>query len=302
MTSLLIHVGLPKTATTTLQDHFFAKHTQINYLGKPFSDDLAEVERQILTLDSYRFDHRLPALRQIFLKEAAAFAEGDILISHEGFLRNTRYGGHDLGRTARRLRAVFGEALAPVGRLEIIICLRNQVDLILSHYLQFIKGSQRDFDRYLEEALQRPDSGFPASLFYDELLDFYAAELGGENLHVLLFEDLLRDKAGFVAGLSEILGVDTGQSLALLEGKHEKQKQKRDQAYLAGGGKGLAKRLNKVLAATISVSPRQRAAIESLYREDNTRLMARLGLRLEKAGYPMAQDPLPQGALKEDAS
>ncbi len=296
MRRLFIHAGFPKTATTTLQDHLFAKHAQINYLGKPFSDGLAEVERQILTLDSYLFDHRLPALREIVRREAAAVSEGDLLISHEGFLRNSRYGGHDLGRTAHRLRAVFGEALGPDGRLEIIICLRNQVDLILSHYLQFIKGSQKDFDSYLEAALEAPDTGFPASLFYDELLFFYVAEFGRENLHILLFEDLLRDKAGSVTRLSETLGIDAEESLALLEDKHEKQKQKRDQAYVAMGRTGLAKRFNKVLATTVSVSPRQRVAIEELYRSGNSRLMAQFGLPLDAHDYPLEQLPLKQGA------
>ena len=34
----VIHIGFPKTGTTTQQNHLFAKHSQIAYLGKPYKD------------------------------------------------------------------------------------------------------------------------------------------------------------------------------------------------------------------------------------------------------------------------
>ena len=33
MTNLYLHIGYPKTATTTLQKHVFQHHLDINYLG-----------------------------------------------------------------------------------------------------------------------------------------------------------------------------------------------------------------------------------------------------------------------------
>ena len=32
-TETFIHAGLPRTGTTTLQTHLFARHTQVHYLG-----------------------------------------------------------------------------------------------------------------------------------------------------------------------------------------------------------------------------------------------------------------------------
>ena len=287
MRRLFVHVGFPKTATTTLQTHLFVKHTQVNYLGKPFSERLAQVQRDILTLDTIQFEKRLETLQGLLRQEADAFADGDLLISEEGFLLNTRYRGHDLGRTARRLRSVLSGALGPKFQLEIIVSLRNQVDLFLSHFVQFVKGSQRDFDSYLEAALEAPAEGFSASLFYDELLSFYAAEYGRERLHVLLFEDFLRDRPGFITELSEILGIDAGESLGLLEDKHEKQKARRGNAYMARGRNRLAKRLNRALGSTVSIRPQQRAAFEALYRASNSRLQAEFGLPLDEHGYPL---------------
>ena len=286
---LFIHVGFPKTATTTLQNHLFARHSQVNYLGKPFSETLAQVERQILTLDSVLFEGRVEALQKAFLQEVGSLAGGDLVISHEGFLRNTRYDGHDLGRTASRLRRVFGGALGPAYRLEILVCLRSQVDLILSHYVQFVAGSQKDFDLHLKAALEEPTGGFPGSLFYDELLSFYAAEFGRQNLHVLLFEDLIREKARFIEELSEVLCIDPAESLALLDGKHEKQKRKRGAAYLARGGKSWPKRLSQALRSSVSVRPWQRAALEELYGAGNARLQDSFGLPLSERGYPVLE-------------
>jgi len=39
MSNTFIHIGFPKTATTTLQNHLFSKHPGIHYLGKPYRDD-----------------------------------------------------------------------------------------------------------------------------------------------------------------------------------------------------------------------------------------------------------------------
>jgi len=34
-----IHIGAPRTATTTLQQALFSKHSQISYIGKPYRKD-----------------------------------------------------------------------------------------------------------------------------------------------------------------------------------------------------------------------------------------------------------------------
>ena len=52
----IIHIGLPKTATTTLQTCFFKHHPRITYLGKPFADaHLGTIIRSICELDEIEY-------------------------------------------------------------------------------------------------------------------------------------------------------------------------------------------------------------------------------------------------------
>ena len=39
---LYLHIGYPRTGTTTLQKHLYCKHPQINYLGKNLSRSISE--------------------------------------------------------------------------------------------------------------------------------------------------------------------------------------------------------------------------------------------------------------------
>tara|TARA_B100000902_G_scaffold255337_1_gene241779 strand:- start:168 stop:332 length:165 start_codon:yes stop_codon:yes gene_type:complete len=34
--TLYLHIGYPKTATTSLQDYFFSQLTEVEYIGKPY--------------------------------------------------------------------------------------------------------------------------------------------------------------------------------------------------------------------------------------------------------------------------
>ena len=51
-----LHVGYPKTATTTLQKVLFKRHPDLCYPGKPLTGDLLDLERQIVKLDSVQFE------------------------------------------------------------------------------------------------------------------------------------------------------------------------------------------------------------------------------------------------------
>lgn len=54
-----VHIGWPKTATTTLQRHFFDKHPGIENVGHPYRDPrLAAMSRRIAHDDEADFDGR----------------------------------------------------------------------------------------------------------------------------------------------------------------------------------------------------------------------------------------------------
>ena len=303
MIKLFLHVGFPKTASSTFQKHLYSRHPGLFYVGRPFSDSMAAIESDILTLDSARFEQGLPEHQKRFRQEIAGADDRPILISHEGFLRNTRYSGHDLWTTAERIHRVFADALGDDAETNVIILIRNQADLLLSHFVQFMKGSQKDLDELVTASLRDPGSGFFSSLFYCELFDHYSKLFGKEHLKILVFEEFVRDSAAFVFQLSDILGIDSAQSIGLLDDKHEKEKIRQKDSYLVPHRRSRDYRLAKVMrriglvrlareaeqrsVTPIELSKEQRQQIDDLFRATNIALQESYGLRLAGFGYPV---------------
>jgi len=301
VTRLIVHVGYPKTASSTLQAHLFANSPGLHYLGRPFSEGMAQIERAMLTLDDKAFVDRLPSIQAHFRKEAQGGDAKPIMISHEGFLRSTRFNGHDVGRTAERIHQVFVEAFTETPDTEIIICLRNQPDLFLSHFVQFVKGTQGDLDRQVDEALANPKRGFSASLLYSEILDRYAKLFGKDRLHLFTFEEFVTERQAFLDRLSRILNLDPEMSAALLKDKHEKQRSKeagsyalldRDNATFKLGKllkvmqlESLSKRVKAGSSRRIALSSLQKRELENLYRASNKTVEATYRIDLTRHGY-----------------
>ena len=67
-----LHIGLPKTATTTLQHLLFSKHPQIEYLGKTYNNRHFKnhaIKKMIAPLTKKRLsDDQLRKRRNMFLK------------------------------------------------------------------------------------------------------------------------------------------------------------------------------------------------------------------------------------------
>ena len=140
-----IHPGYPKTASTTLQKALFSKHPDLCYLGKPLTGDVLDIEVAILDLDDALFTQALPGLQQKFLSVIARCDESgrNVLLSHEGFLRPTRYQGHDLQRTATRIRQVFCEPVQDEFDCHVLLTIRKQVDIIPSYFFLPYRATRR---------------------------------------------------------------------------------------------------------------------------------------------------------------
>lgn len=305
MSRLFLHVGYPKTASTTLQKHLFARHPDLFYLGRPFAEPIAAIEKDILTADAERFDQRLSESQAAVRAALAAAGARPALLSHEGFLRATRYDGHDVRRTAERLHRLFAGALEQADEIGVVIVVRNQADLILSHFVQFVKGRQSDLDAYLVAALEDPRSGLLSSLFYDDIADLYAGLFGRAKVNVLAFESLVDDPAAFFGRLCGILGIDGELGMRLVAGKHEKRKAQGEASYLVPDKRSAWHRLAKAArlvgladlaaeaaarsAMPVGLGAAERRRIDDLYRAANSALQADYGLPLETLGYPVAR-------------
>ena len=95
-------------------------------------------------------------------------------------------------------------ALLPNARL--IVCLRNPADRLHSaHQMRYRSTKHR---RPLDESLFSNDAALIKANFYWLDLSRYFELFPREHIHVILFEELIRDPAAAARGVYEFLGVD----------------------------------------------------------------------------------------------
>lgn len=208
---IVLHLGYPKTGTTWLQREVFARQPAINNLGKPYARSPSKAFSQhVAEASDEEFLSSLPRYTAYF---ASRMVKNRVnLFSNEGFVRATfaKIGqGHDILRTATRLRQVF----EPLGEVSAFLLIRNHTDYLYSHYSQFT-GAWRAFG--LDEARllpalrgEAPDQAFILDNFkYFQTIGQLRDRLGPIQLHWHFYEDFAQDNTAFVENLFR----DWGQS------------------------------------------------------------------------------------------
>jgi hypothetical protein len=119
-------------------------------------------------------------------------------------------------------RTAAAEIRAWAPESQILILLRNPVDMMYSLYqeLTYYRGELLDFEAALgvEPARQegrelgdirRPEAHYyRAAARYADQVERYLAAFGPDQVHVVIFDDFVRDTAATYAGVLRFLGVD----------------------------------------------------------------------------------------------
>lgn len=197
MSRSIVHIGYHKTATNWFQRNYYPSVRNRRYVHRK------KVKRAFLADSALHFD----------AARAAAALEVDsldgLLLCEEELSGNIHTGGLFgcfTKEIARRIREVLPEA-------EIVIFVRNQVDMIASVYKQYVKeGGTYSVDRYLHPYRYLPRSGFQpakAPLFSFDHFDYHALALlygdlfGPDRVHVFLYEEFSRDNRAFLERYAE---------------------------------------------------------------------------------------------------
>ncbi|MDI6742003.1 MAG: sulfotransferase domain-containing protein [Smithella sp.] len=215
MKKLLIHIGYPKTATTTIQEGLFKRlHADgvIHYLEK-FS-----IRDGVLSQS---------AGEDVCLSPDKINVLSDEMYTNQRIHLEKRYSmSMNPFDFPGRLAAYFA---GKADSIEILATIRNQKDLIYSNYAQSYRYFIHDpdvesFDKYLSYCIENKDSF--ASYYYHDLMIRYAGFFTKEKLHILLYEDFLSDPMEFIRRLAEILRIEPPVVQKRLEGKHWNKKSK----------------------------------------------------------------------------
>lgn len=126
MNRVVIHVGLHKTATTFLQEVVFPDVKGFTYLTRPYT----QLNHAFNTLQYADDSLYNPGYLE---KELLQFRDSNLLLSDESFSGKPTYFSYiNRSQIAKRLNEHFPNA-------EIILFLRDQVDIMVSHYNSYVK-------------------------------------------------------------------------------------------------------------------------------------------------------------------
>ena len=312
MSGVVLHVGFPKTGTTTLQKSVYPHLPGVLYVGKHIpsygfsSRALGDAVHAVITADSALSDP-VPALATAISEFRANCASDTLVISTESFAHPT---ARDFGLVASRLAAAVPDA-------RILLTIRAQEALALSWYqshgrfAQYLFTHKRESERIRASLSQRAwwdlvqrasSSGFLAMLDFDAVVACYEKLFSG-RVTVLPMEWLQRCDARYASTLASVLQADAVRCTQLLQGAHENRGLSRREV-LAGrmlsfvgvradflehrSRSALRRFLSRGAAAERVLHPEIARDIQRVTAKGNARLAARTSIDLAALGYAVA--------------
>jgi len=198
----LLHIGYHKTATTWFQKVFYPACREA-YLA-PRRD----IRQVFLCPTAFAFDPR---------KARLSFSNPDhkrTIICDEGLVGH--YGNAGFLQALSKDVAYRLYDSFPDG--QVVIFLRNQLDMLKATYLQYIRrGGTRTVKQFLWPYYYQPHyrtKAFKKAMFclehlqYQHLIRHYHNVFGRENVHVFFYEDFQADPLGFLYHYARTLELD----------------------------------------------------------------------------------------------
>lgn len=213
---LLVHIGVPKSATTSLQFGAFPNHPDIRYLGKPFYDEefgyegslaTAELTDSLWKQDELEFDYAL-ARRRFETGIRPRLSENKLAVLSEEGLSQASAGDRTL--TARRLVELCKDV-----ECSILITVREQKGALFSGH-QWIYSRRltslgfEDWIRWCRSYSSYYGScnDFPLRQYrYSRLVETYIELFGTTRVLVLPMELLAKEPGRFFSRLEDFAGI-----------------------------------------------------------------------------------------------
>ncbi|MCB1122751.1 MAG: hypothetical protein KJT03_14455 [Verrucomicrobiae bacterium] len=207
MKDCVIHIGIPKTATSFLQLKVFPHFSGLRYLSHVDIRESVAFNHLQLADDSLYDD----GIVQDYI---GSLKDDRLLLSEERFSGRFLGFGGVINRSiiAKRLKEVLPDA-------RILVFLRGQTSFIYSTYQQYIKGYAHgikpfsefivDLEGYSGSQARKPEydalslTFSPHYVFYFELLSLYTSLF--KEVKVLLFEDLIREPEKVLHGMEDFI-------------------------------------------------------------------------------------------------
>jgi hypothetical protein len=215
-----LHIGLPKTGTSSLQQLCFAHHPEIRYFGQSnlkYCDSAQIVLKALLLCETDRPpDHLVNTTLRDAMTTHPALMISDEALSFGGMMLRAKKWNlmADQYAVAERAHNLLGEA-------HVFIVVRNQVDWLESWHRQGLKNGnriERRFDRWLLHEVGPRSERLFSMLNYDNLCTIYQNLFGADKVHVRLYEKYQSSFEDLAGEFANILGVDENLASRLMKG------------------------------------------------------------------------------------
>lgn len=217
LSKILVHIGLPKTGSTTLQEGLFERHSQIRYLGQTNLWESSDAKAVLKSLNTgERHVDLNPVLQSIKEETRAVVISDEALSFGEFMLRAEKWSiESDHIEMAKRIHQMLGD-------VEIMVVLRRQDAWLESWHKQGLKTGKyidHDFNNWLTNELSEYERKKLFSLLdYDALVSAYFNQFGKEHVHVFFFEDYRNHFEVLARDIAVSLEVDAIEAEQLLSG------------------------------------------------------------------------------------
>ena len=201
----LVHVGMPRTATTSLQFNLLSRHSGACYIGKPHTktrDAVARFTRGLTydvaldpgpALEDFARDSLAPLLRE---------HGGPVVISEEEFATSTPTSRVGPQQIAERLHALLPDA-------SILVTIRRQdhaLPSLFGHMQRMGFFGPEDWGLFLHALEATPL--LAAAVDHAAVVRRYEKLFGADRVHVIAYEQLLEDPGAYAERVCELASLD----------------------------------------------------------------------------------------------
>mgnify|MGYP006425533973 CR=1 FL=1 len=213
MNKIFIHIGYPKSFSTTLQRDFFSQHPELLFGGVGINDNISyanfEIEWVFEVLlkysnSNYWYENKINAklILQNYIQNSV---KDKIVFSSEYLSFKISPQEIDSREKMTRLKELFSDY-----DFEIIYIKRKPIDLIKSLYKEYIRlGYNLNYETFLEDVITFRDRNFLSDLNYkkkhNQLIDIF----GKKNVHCVNFDSIANNPQQAINQIfSETLKID----------------------------------------------------------------------------------------------
>lgn len=232
---LLLHIGFPKTATTTLQEEvFLGLHNDglINYLGRTVKSSHTKSGLSAFNgVDIVKNLRKYLVLNDPLILDTEQFVEDKLnVMSDEDLTFHGFFNSWSSNVNVDPLEFPFKiKQLLPHNiEVEILMVIRNQPDLIFSSFVQKYRFIYNILGKVtFKEVIEGKDSSFFSIYNFEYIANQYQKTLNA-NVHILLFEDFVNEPDLFWNQMSNILNYSSDKLQKYAGDKHYRKRNKSD--------------------------------------------------------------------------